>query len=68
MSKTADSPLVCAGPLVSVRVTGTNLFPVCRLIVANHRLAASGVQGCQFTSGVERTFRIWMHENSARFY
>ena len=29
MSKTADSSLVCAGPLVSVATTGTNCF-VCR--------------------------------------
>jgi hypothetical protein len=74
MSKTADSSLVCAGPLVSVGVTGTNRFSCVDSILAERWLTFCRAQAGQLTSGLDARFPDsnfvdpHLTKYSARFY
>jgi hypothetical protein len=56
MSEAASSSLVCAGPLVSVAMTGTNCSPCVDSILAKRRLTSCRAQAGQLTSGLDAQF------------
>jgi hypothetical protein len=74
MSKAASSFLVCAGPLASVAITGTNRFPCVDSILAERRLTSCRAQAGQLTSGLDARFPgsnfvdPHLTKYSARFY